>query len=65
MLYKVQHLINKYKTLDTKDKSEFDVIMEKNDLRDKINELKEKEVIIRTITFNNALIGQRVIRWQM
>jgi hypothetical protein len=38
----LKNLINKYKTLDTKDKSEFEVIMEKNDLRDKINELKEK-----------------------
>ena len=37
----LKNLINKYKTLDTKDKSEFEVIMEKNDLRDKINELKE------------------------
>lgn len=38
----LKNLINKYKTLDTKDKSEFEVIMEKNDLRDKINELKER-----------------------
>jgi len=38
----LKNLINKYKTLDTKDKSEFEVIMEKNDLRDKINDLKEK-----------------------
>ena len=38
----LKNLINKYKTLDIKDKSEFEVIMEKNDLRDKINELKEK-----------------------
>lgn len=38
----LKNLINKYKTLDTKDKTEFEVIMEKNDLRDKINELKER-----------------------
>ena len=38
----LKNLINKYKTLDTKDKSEFEIIMEKNDLRDKINVLKEK-----------------------
>ena len=38
----LKNLINKYKTLDTKDKSEFEVIMEKNDLRDKINELKAR-----------------------
>ena len=38
----LKNLINKYKTLDTKDKSEFEIIMEKNDLRDKINDLKEK-----------------------
>jgi hypothetical protein len=38
----LKNLINKYKTLDIKDKSEFEVIMEKNDLRDKINDLKEQ-----------------------
>jgi hypothetical protein len=38
----LKNLINKYKTLDIKDKTEFEIIMEKNDLRDKINELKEK-----------------------
>jgi hypothetical protein len=38
----LKNLINKYKTLDIKDKTEFEIIMEKNDLRDKINDLKEK-----------------------
>lgn len=38
----LKNLVNRYKNFDATDKSEFDVIMEKNNLRDKINELKEK-----------------------
>jgi hypothetical protein len=38
----LKDLINEYKNYNNKDKSEFEIIMEKNNLRDKINELKDK-----------------------
>jgi hypothetical protein len=38
----LKNLINEYKNYNNKDKSEFEIIMEKNNLRDKINDLKDK-----------------------
>ncbi len=38
----LKNLVNCYKTMDNTGKSDFEILIEKNNLRDKINELKEK-----------------------